>query len=155
MYTKTIKTSIVSPLNDSQSIEIILTIPEAIDQQSKKIPVSMVLYHNDNYRPETTGIDQDKVKLISYHYAVPYTKNNGRTEVVSTPLLDTNVDLYRDLTRQISTLLVKKLNIPVYVAYGELIGAPVSQSAIPMDQLFILRKCIAFVEEQLKKQATH
>lgn len=123
---KTVTHTLQSPI--SAPVELIATVPT--DLENCKTPISLVLgFKSDEAEQPTT--------LMSYHYALPYHKTQ---QVVGTPLLDTNNDWVRDLTRQLATLICKKLNRPCYVAWSNAVG----QQGTP-DQLFVIKHCIDFL----------
>lgn len=136
MTIKIITKTIENFVGSSSSLQLLLSLPEV---DSKKKPISFTIYNKTTTNDPLT----DKVSLVSYHYAVPY-----KNDVVSTVLLDTNKELYKEVSRQLSTIMAKKFQKPVYVAFGELDS---SNNDLQLDQLFVLRSCVKYVEEELNK----
>lgn len=132
MSTRTVSHTVSSPV--SSPIELIATLPT--DPQSRKIPMTVILGFK-------TVEDEEPMSLASYHYAIPYRDTD---QVVSTPLLDTNNDWIRDITRQVATIMCKKFHKPCYVGWSNALG----QHTTP-DQLFVVKNCIEFINDQLNK----
>lgn len=131
-YTRTVTHTVCSPV--SSPIELVASLPK--DPESRKTPISVILGFKNSE-------DEEPMTLASYHYAIPY---RDTAQVVGTPLLDTNNDWVRDITRQVATLMCKKFHKPCYVAWSTAPG----QHATP-DQLFVVKNCVQFVNDQLAK----
>lgn len=135
MLVKTIIRSVSSEDEESNSfqsvpIEMIVTIPENDDKETnKRIPISITLRNvNDS---------QEMSKLQCYHYAIP--KRDSK-EIIDLPLLDTPNDWISEVTRNVSVSTAKKYGKPCYAAWSS--SQSKSQGVSPMEQLYILKKCI-------------
>ncbi|CAL9731182.1 proteasome chaperone 4 [Monosporozyma unispora] len=117
----------------SVPIEIIATIPEIKDTENKRIPISITLRHvNDS---------QEMSKLQCYHYAIP---KRDSSDIIDVPLLDTPNNWISEVTRKISISTAKKYHKPCYTAWSS--SEAMSNGISPMDQLYILKKCINLLD---------
>ncbi|CCF55810.1 hypothetical protein KAFR_0A03750 [Kazachstania africana CBS 2517] len=150
MSVKTVFKTITSEssLNQSIPIEIIATIPE--DLQASKIPISLTLcYQKDRNNDSKYQIPST---FMYYHYSIPNrlrTKKATDDDVIGIPLIDTDNDWIKDISRKIANMVAKKYNKPCYVAWSN--TKLMDNSTISMDQLFVLRSCMEFVQSIMKQ----
>ncbi|CCC68233.1 hypothetical protein NCAS_0B01490 [Naumovozyma castellii] len=133
------------------AIQIIATVPT--DPTSKKIPISLSICYggeistNDS---ETNKTNMKQSKLMSYYYALPHRRKED--DVIGVPLLDTNNDIIRDMTKRLALLMVKKFNKPCYVALS--IASESDSNSLASNQIFVIKKCIDFVVTVLSGPTT-
>lgn len=156
MSTTSVKTisHIIEPENSLISntpIEIVATIPT--DLSSVKIPISITISYLKDKRNGGSNNELTKLptRLTYYHYAIPKRTNSGKNgeEVVGIPLIDSNNDWVRDVSRKLATSIAKKYKKPVYVAWSA--TSMESSSTISMDQIYVLKNCIDFMSSILVK----
>ncbi|SMN20218.1 similar to Saccharomyces cerevisiae YPL144W POC4 Component of a heterodimeric Poc4p-Irc25p chaperone involved in assembly of alpha subunits into the 20S proteasome [Maudiozyma saulgeensis] len=135
-----------SPLGGT-SLEIIATIGK--DLSSKKIPISLTIcYQKDKPEIDEQGKVISKTQsstLQYYHYSIPNKLRNRKNNefVIGIPLLDTNNDWVRDISRKLADATAKKYEVPCYVSWST--TKPSDVTSISMDQMFVLRNCINFI----------
>lgn len=145
MSVKTVIRS-VSDEDESIPIEIIATIPDNdkssddsnTNDNSKRVPIAITLRNvNDS---------QEMSRLQCYHYAIP--KRNSK-DIIDIPLLNTNNDWIGEVTRKIAVSTAKKYEKPCYIAWSS--SSSIQNSFSPMDQLYILKKCINLLNTMIPK----
>ncbi|CCK67990.1 Poc4p KNAG_0A03020 [Huiozyma naganishii CBS 8797] len=128
----------------SVPLQLVATIPT--DEANTKIPISIsVSYLNGG----ATGAQRaGTAKLQSYHYAVPNRRaSHKKDNVADMPLLDTNNDWVRDLTRKIAVSVAKRHGKPCYVAWAS--NTELNGNGLSMDQLFMLKSCISAIDSMM------
>ncbi|CAI4052817.1 hypothetical protein N7582_005568 [Saccharomyces uvarum] len=127
------------------ALDIIATIPA--DAQSRKIPISLVVGCKQDDSLKSTS------SLACYYYAIPLAKGrypnlkSGKGGVVGVPLLDTNDDRVRDMTRRLATIISEKFNRPCYVAWSS--SPNEDSSMLVTSHLYILKKCLNLLKAEL------
>ncbi|KAG0668988.1 hypothetical protein C6P45_004205 [Maudiozyma exigua] len=127
-------------------LEIIATF--AKDPANKKTPISITIcYQKDKPQQDKDG-NQTKGQsstLQYYHYSIPNSLKNHKIHesVIGIPLLDSNNDWVRDISRKLADATAKKYNVPCYVAWST--TKPSDTTSISMDQMYVLRNCINFI----------
>lgn len=140
-------TKTLSQENDEMSfvqnapLELIITLP--VDMESIKIPISISICYGKTkeHNKKING------KLECYHYALPNHRKEKK-EVLDMPLIDTNNDWIREVTRNIAILTCRKYNKPCYVTWSSM--KPTTEQ-ITMDQLFILGKCMNLITSSIEE----
>lgn len=128
-------------LMQNPPLELTITMPG--DKTAAKVPISISVCYGKT-QDHTRKING---KLQCYHYALPnHRVRNG--EVMDIPLVDTNIEWIREVTRKIAVLTCKKYIQPCYVAWSSM---KPSGEQITMDQLFILGKCMDLIKSSLKE----
>ncbi|QHS76594.1 Poc4p [Saccharomyces paradoxus] len=127
------------------TLDVIATVPA--DDHSKKIPISLVVGFKQGASLNSA------LSLACYYYAIPLAKDrhmslkSAGNNVVGIPLLDTNDDRIRDMTRRLATIISEKFNRPCYVTWSSLPrGDP---SMLVTNHLYILKKCLDLLKTEL------
>lgn len=167
-FTHYVDTQEASPLLGSTPFEIQLTIPT--DLESRKVPISVHVFFEkrvptrseEEEREEkekaatvmdtdVTSSQQQASTLVYYHYAIPSHLRHRKAgeDIAGISLLDTSDDTVRDISRKLCEALARKYQKPCYVAWSS--ARPGGSTGTSIDQLYVLRNCMDFVNGVLDK----